>query len=112
MIIICYNNRCKFLQHPTLLSIMRSNSKKWRIISGTTGVTFFFIANCTDFFEGLNVLAGSLQIVINVFVFITWMKAYLRCCGLEKFVTFFGVIIPPVMAGITIWRVLLPAVFD
>ena len=89
---------------------MEKNSKKWRTISGITGLTFFFIANCTNFFDGLNVLAGSLQIIVNVFVFFTWLKAYSHCRGFEKFVTLFGVIIPPVMAGITIWRVLLPAI--
>jgi len=91
---------------------MESNSKKWRIISGIAGLSFFIIANGTHFFENLNILAGCLQIIINVFVFVCWMKAYPRCCGFEKFVTFIGVIFPPIMAGITIWRVLLPAILN
>ena len=90
---------------------MEHNSKKWRIISGIAGLSFFLIANFTNFFAGLNVLAGCLQIIVNVFVFATWLKAYPRCRGFEKFVTFIGVIFPPFMAGITIWRVLLPAIF-
>jgi len=91
---------------------MEHTSKKWRIVSGIVGLSFFFIANCTNFFENLNILAGYLQIIVNVFVFICWMKAYPRCRGFEKFVTFIGVIFPPIMAGITLWRVLLPALFN
>jgi len=89
---------------------MKSYSKKWRIISGIAGFSFFLIANCTNFFENLNVLAGCMQITVNVFVFVCWMKAYTYCHGFEKFVTFIGVVFPPIMAGITIWRVLIPAV--
>ncbi|MFA6430346.1 MAG: hypothetical protein WC229_02310 [Candidatus Paceibacterota bacterium] len=91
---------------------MKTNSKKWRVISGIAGLTFFIIANFTNIFAGLNVLAGCLQIVVNVFVFTCWAKAYPRCRGFERFVTFIGVIVPPIMAGITIWRVLLPAVLN
>ena len=89
---------------------MKTNSKKWRIISAIAGLSFFLVANCTNLFENLNILAGCLQIMVNVFVFVCWMKAYPRCHGFEKFVTFIGVIVPPIMAGITIWRVLLPAI--
>jgi hypothetical protein len=89
---------------------MEHNSKKWRVISASAGLSFFFIANCTNFFEGLNVLAGCLQIIVNVFVLVVWAKAYLRCHGFEKFVTFIGVIIPFFMAGVTIVRVLIPAI--
>lgn len=91
---------------------MEHNSKKWRVISGFVGFSFFLIANCTNFFVGLNALVGSLQIIVNAFVFIAWIKAYPRCHGFEKFVTFVGVIFPPIMASITIWRVLLPAIFN
>ncbi len=91
---------------------MKTNSKKWRVISGIAGLTFFIIANFTSIFAGLNVLAGCLQIVVNVFVFVCWAKAYPRCRGFERFVTFIGVIVPPIMAGITTWRVLLPAVLN
>ena len=91
---------------------MKSNSKKWRVISGIAGFSFFLIANGTSFFENLNILAGSLQIIVNVFVFVCWIKAYPRCRGFEKFVTFIGVIFPPFMAGITIWRVLIPAILN
>jgi hypothetical protein len=90
---------------------MEHNSKRWRVISGIAGFSFFLIANFTSFFLGLNVLAGSLQILVNVFVFVCWIKAYPRCRGFEKLVTFIGVIFPPVMAGITVWRVLLPVIF-
>ena len=91
---------------------MKENSKKWRVISGVVGLSFFFIANFSTLFAGLNILAGSLQVLVNIFVFIAWMRAYPRCHGFEKFVTFIGVIFPPFMAGITIWRVLLPAILN
>lgn len=91
---------------------MEPNSKKWRIISGIAGFSFFLVANCTSLFAGLNILAGCLQILVNVFVFMAWIKAYPRCHGFERLVTFIGVVFPPVMASITIWRVLLPAIFN
>jgi hypothetical protein len=90
---------------------VKTNSKKWRIISGIAGLSFFFIANFSNIFVGLNVLAGILQVLVNAFVFTCWLKAYPRCYGFEKFVTFVGVVFPPIMASITIWRVLMPAVF-
>jgi len=90
----------------------QNNPKKWRIISGIVGFGFFIIANFSNIFLGLNVLAGSIQLIVNAFVFIAWIKAYPRCYGFEKFVTFMGVVFPPVMATITIWRVLLPAILN
>jgi hypothetical protein len=89
-----------------------TNSKKWRMISGIAGLVIFILVNYSKVFLGLNVLAGSIQLIVNAFVFIAWIKAYPRCYGFEKFVTFMGVVFPPVMATITIWRVILPAIFN
>jgi hypothetical protein len=34
----------------------------------------------------------------------------LKSRGLKRFIAFFGVVIPIIMASITIWRVLIPAI--
>jgi hypothetical protein len=86
---------------------MKTNSKLMAV-SGIAGFVFFLIANFTTIFNGSAVLAGILQLVVNFFVFITWGKGFSQSCGFKKFVASFGVIVPIVMAGITIWRVLLP----
>jgi hypothetical protein len=90
---------------------MEHNSKKWRVISGIIGFFLFLVITFTSFFVGLNTLAGVLQVMANVFVFVCWAKAYSRCHGFEKFVALLSVVFPPIMAGITIWRVLIPIVF-
>ena len=88
---------------------MDKNSK-WMAISGLTGFSFFLIANFTHIFVGSSLLAGFLQLCINAFVFIVWKKAFSQSSGIKKFVAFFGVVVPIVMATITIWRVLIPAI--
>lgn len=90
---------------------MDKNSK-WMVISGIVGLTFFLIANFTNIFTGSSVFAGCLQICVNIFVFIVWKKAFLQSSSFKKFIAFFGVIVPCVMAGITIWRVLIPAILS
>lgn len=90
--------------------VMIDHNSKWMVISGLTGFSFFLIANFTNLFAGANVLAGCLQLCVNAFVFTVWTKAFLQSIGFKKFVAFFGVIVPIVMATITIWRVLLPAI--
>jgi len=86
---------------------MKSNSKLMAV-SGIAGLMFFLIANFTTIFNGSAVLAGIFQLVVNSFVFITWGKGFSQSCGFKKFIASFGVVVPIVMAGITIWRVLLP----
>ena len=88
---------------------MDKNSK-WMAISGLAGFSFFLIANFTHIFVGSSLLAGSLQICVNAFVFMVWGKAFSQSKGFKKFVAFFGVVVPVVMASITIWRVLIPAI--
>ncbi len=88
---------------------MDKNSK-WMAISGITGLSFFLIANFTNVFTGSSVLAGCLQLCVNAFVFVTWKKSFVQSRGFKKFVAFFGIVVPCVMASITIWRVLIPAI--
>ena len=85
-----------------------SNNRRWMAISATTGLAFFFIANFTDFFVGLSVVSGLIQIVLNIFVFMTWLRGYRASHGRERFLAFFGVIAPPILAGITLYRVIIP----
>lgn len=80
----------------------------WMAISGAAGFGFFLIANLSDFFVGLSLTAGLIQVVLNVFVFFTWLRGYRDSAGLRKFVAFFGVVIPPVLASITLYRVIIP----
>jgi len=92
------------------------NNKKdrislWMMISGATGFTFFLIANFTALFDSLNVLAGCMQLAVNAFVFYTWTKAFVKSSGFKKFFAFFGVGMPIIMAGITIFRVFIPFFF-
>lgn len=79
-------------------------------ISGATGFSFFLIANFTNILVGLSVVAGVLQLVVNAFVFIVWHKAFAERTGFARFVAFWGVIVPVVMAAVTIWRIFLPLV--
>lgn len=79
-------------------------------ISGATGFSFFFIANFTNTLVGLSVTAGALQLAVNAFVFIVWGKAFTEKTGFAKFVAFWGVVVPVVMATITIWHIFLPLV--
>jgi len=82
----------------------------WMIASGVVGFLFFLIANFTNFFAGASVLAGCLQLCVNAFVFVVWARAFMRSHGFKKFVAFFGVIVPVGMAGVTLWRILIPAI--
>lgn len=84
------------------------NHHRWMAMSAATGLAFFVIANLTDFFAGLNIVSGLIQIAINVFVFVTWLRGYRSSQGRKRFLAFFGVVAPPVLAGITLYRVIVP----
>lgn len=77
-------------------------------ISAVTGVVFFLVANFTELFVGLNVVSGLIQIVINLLVFVTWLRGFSASQGRARLVAFFGVIAPPVLAGTTLYRVVIP----
>ncbi|OHB15660.1 MAG: hypothetical protein A2431_00690 [Candidatus Zambryskibacteria bacterium RIFOXYC1_FULL_39_10] len=81
-------------------------------ISGIMGFSFFLIANFTNFFTGSDVLAGCLQLAVNVFVFVTWSKGFRLSSGFKKFFAFWGVVTPVIMGSVTLFRVLLPAIFN
>ncbi|MBZ0217055.1 MAG: hypothetical protein K8F25_10915 [Fimbriimonadaceae bacterium] len=92
-------------------SALINNNRRWMAISAVTGLTFFLIANFTDFFIGLNVVSGLVQISINTFVFLTWLKGFRASHGRARLVAFFGVAAPPVLVGITLYRVIIPFFF-
>ena len=87
------------------------NNRLWMAISAAIGLAFFLIANFTDFFVGLNVASGLVQIVINIFVFVTWLHGYRSSHGRARLLAFFGVIAPPILAGTTLYRVVIPFFF-
>lgn len=84
------------------------NNRRWMAISAVTGLAFFLFANFTGFLVGLNVVSGLIQILINIFVFVTWLRGYRASHGRERFVASFGVIAPTILAGITLYRVIVP----
>ena len=90
---------------------MVSKDSAWMALSGATGFLFFLVANFTQLFEGSSLIAGTIQIAVNAFVFIVWRRAFMTSSGLKKFIAFWGVTVPIAMASVTIWRIFLPALF-
>lgn len=90
---------------------MLQRTSTWMAVSGVLGFGFFLVANFSFIFLELNILSALVQVVINGFVFVTWRRGYRESSGFKKFVTFWGVVTPIVMASITIWRVIIPALF-
>lgn len=79
------------------------------VASSALGFTFFVTCN----FLGIRgaALVGIAQIAINVFVHRSWWRGFLECQGWKrKTFTGVGAVVPIVMASITIYRVLLPAI--
>ena len=70
------------------------------------GGALFALGVCTGLFAGL------LQICVNTFVFITWTNGFIKERGFRKIIPVFGVVIPFIMAAITLCRVIVPAVFN
>ncbi len=91
---------------------MQNRNSLWMVVSGTTGLSFFLIANFTNVFLGLAVIAGFCQLAVNTFVFVVWGKAFKQSSGFKKFVAFSGVIVPLIMASVTTWRVILPWIIN
>lgn len=86
---------------------MRKN-RLWMAISAASGLSFFLVTNFTSFFVQMNVVSGLIQIGLNTFVFATWLRGYRHSRGRERFIAFFGVIGSPIVAGITLYRVIIP----
>ena len=87
---------------------MKDRNSHWMMISGVCGLSFFCIANFTNFFINLNIAAAVIQISINLFVFITWTMGFIHGKGFKRLIASFGVVVPFIMAGITIVRVIVP----
>lgn len=90
---------------------MKDRNSRWMFVSGLTGISFFLLANFTHLFRGSSVFAGCLQLCANAFVFVVWTRAFKESKGFKRFVALFGVVIPVIMAGVTLCRVLIPALF-
>lgn len=80
----------------------------WMAVSGSCGLAFFFMANFTHYLERNRVFAGFAQIAVNVFVFVSWGAGFLQSSGFLKFIAFWGVVVPIVMAAVTTVRVIIP----
>lgn len=91
---------------------MADRSTFWMMFSGVVGFSLFLIANFTDFFEGLDIAAGSLQLLANLFVFICYSRAYRVSVGFKQFVALIGSVVPIALAITTTVHVLLPYVLN
>ncbi len=80
--------------------------------AGLLSFLFFLISNFTDFFVGSRVLAGLIQLCLNIFVVIVCKNALPHSKGVKKFFAFYGIIVPITLAVVTIWRVLIPAILQ
>ena len=85
-----------------------SSHRRWMAISAATGLAFFLVANFFRYLVGLNIVSGLIQIGLNVFVFVTWLHGFRVARDRERVVAFSGVIAPPILAGITLYRVIVP----
>jgi hypothetical protein len=63
---------------------MRDRTALWMTVSGAVGFSLFLIANFTNIFYGLNEVAGGLQLLANLFVFVSWRKGYLVSSGFKN----------------------------
>jgi hypothetical protein len=80
------------------------------IVSGLMGATFFVLANIIHRFEGLNLLAGIIQLCVNAFVFVSWRRGYRLATGKAKTVALIGTIVPCGMAIFTCIHVVIPEI--
>ena len=84
------------------------NQKVRMALAGVLGLSFFVLANFGAL--GSGAIFGVIQIAINSIVFVVYLNGYKKTTGFTKFVAVVGVIVPIVMASITLWRVLLPEI--
>lgn len=83
---------------------------KMMTAAGLLSFLFFLISNFTDLFVGSRILAGCIQLCINVFVIAVCKNALPRSTGVKRFFAVYGIVIPLTLASITLWRVLIPAI--
>lgn len=88
---------------------MNHKHNQMMALSGILALSFFLVANFTSIFIEIKVLAGIIQLILNAFVFVTWLAGYKRSVGFKKFVAAWGVAVPVIMAAITLFRVIFPA---
>jgi hypothetical protein len=92
-------------------TLFQKKTSFWMTVSGFCAFSFFLIANFTAVFFELKVTAGCIQMVLNVFVFISWLRGYRASSGFKKFLVFLGVGGPVLTFSITFFRVLIPFLF-
>lgn len=80
--------------------------------AGLISFLFFLTSNFTDLFVGSRVLAGCIQLCINAFVIIVCTNALPHSTGVKKFFAFYGIVIPITLAVVTMWRVIIPYLFN
>lgn len=82
-----------------------SNHDLWMWVSGATGFSCFVIIHFTKLLKN-HLYAAMLQWTSNLFVFVIWGSAFLERQGFAKVIAFGGVVVPVIMATITIRKVL------
>lgn len=83
-----------------------ANKDMWLKISGIIGLTVFILIHI-DFFGDYTYTAAITQFCVNTLVFIVGVKVFPGSKGLRRFLSFFWLIVPPIMTSITIYRVFL-----
>lgn len=91
---------------------MFDKHSKLMTTAGLVSFLFFLISNFTNFFIGSRVLAGCIQLCINTFVIIVCKNALPHSKGVKKFFAFYGIVIPVILAIVTIWRVFIPTIVN
>ena len=88
---------------------MKKSTSRLMAITAVSALIFFLIANITATLVEWKIVSGLIQIGLNFSVFMAWQHGYKTSGGLKKLFAFGGIVMPIVMAGITFFRVLLPA---
>lgn len=76
-----------------------NNNQRLMLISALSGLVFFMIANFAHLFIKLNILSELIQIVINIFIFIIWLRGYRISKDWARYIVSLGIIAPPILAG-------------
>lgn len=78
----------------------------WMKLSGAAGLSVFILIHM-KVFGSCTWAAAVTQLCVNAFVFTVGMKVFPSSTGRRRFLAFFWVFVPPIMAGITVYRVFL-----
>lgn len=82
-----------------------SNHTIWMVVSAIIGASCFVIIHFTKLLKNPT-RAAVLQLSANSFVFLSWGAGFLAAHGLAKLFAFGGVVVPVIMATITVCKVL------